>query len=338
MTKVDVEYIALSLIILVFIFWKVSSLVMRRGKKMSDAAIVGDSAIHRKFLASHVPFLIEFGELQKLADKIFSLVLEKYNQPLGIEPEGADSDQLAALRLAQIIVFYLVRAAYDGFNDVFILAGNCRGFAAKMMLRMMYEHLVTASFIAMKPEEAKPFDDNASIQKWKVWVRTLKAVPAAEHTVPEETIQKLDEQQQQVRTRLKTEKCKTCKQPITQDAWTRVDVATMAEQVDASKGGNSLQNLYAPCYLMGTALMHPTPFGLELRLERTDAGLVYKDLPEAQAHDSLLRAHGLVLRMFKLMNEYFALGVDSDLDTRWAAFPKIWNGALVDPPVEVNPG
>lgn len=249
MTKTDVEYLALSLIILAFIFWKVFSSVMRKGKKMSDAAIVGDSAIHRKFLASHVPFLIEFGELQKLADKIFSVALEKYNQPLDKEPEGADSDQLTALRLAQIIAFYLVRAAYDGFNDVFILAGNCRGFAAKMILRMMYEHLVTASFIAMKPEEAKPFDDNASIQKWKVWVRTLKAVAAAKHTVPEETIQKLDEQQQQVRTRLKTEKCKTCKQPITQDAWTRVDVATMAEQVDASKGGNSLQNLYAPCYL-----------------------------------------------------------------------------------------
>jgi Family of unknown function (DUF5677) len=303
---------------------------------MSGAAIVGDSVIHRKFLASHVPFLIEFGELQKLADKICGTTLEKYSQPQEKEREGAELEQYTALRLAQIIVFYLVRASYDGFNDVFILVGNCRGFAAKVMLRMMYEHLVTASFIAMKPEEAKIFDDHASIEKWKVWVRTLKAVPDAKHTVPEETIQKLDEQQQQVRIRLKTEKCKTCKQPMTQEAWTRVDVATMAEQVDAAESSKSLQNLYAPCYLMGTALMHPTPFGLELRLERTDAGLVYKDLPEAQAHDALLRAHGLVLRLFKLMNEYFVLGLDAELDARWQAFPKIWNGALVDPPVETK--
>jgi hypothetical protein len=107
MTKIDVEYtalffIALFFIILAFIVWKVFSLVMRRGKKMSDAAIVGDSAIHRKFLASHVPFLIEFGELQKLADKIFSLALEKCNRPLDKEPDGADSDQLAAFRLVSV--------------------------------------------------------------------------------------------------------------------------------------------------------------------------------------------------------------------------------------------
>lgn len=303
---------------------------------MSDAAIVGDPTIHRTFLDSHVSFLIEFGELQKLADKIFSLTLEKYNQPPEKEPEGEALDQYTALRLAQIIIFCLTRSAYDGFNDVFILAGNCRGFAAKMMLRMMYEHLVTASFIAMKPEEGKIFDDHASIEKWKVWIRTLKAVPEAKDTVQHEQIQKLDEQQKRVRTRLKAEKCKTCKQPITQDAWTRVNVDTMAEQVDAATGSKSLANLYAPCYLMPTALMHPTAFGLEARLDTTEAGLVYKDLPEAQAHDSLLRAHGLVLRLFKLMNEYFALGLDVELDSRWKAFPKIWDGALVDPPAEAD--
>jgi hypothetical protein len=55
-----------------------------------------------------------------------------------------------------------------------ILAGNCRGFAAKMMLRVIYEHLVTASFIAMKAEEAKHFDDHFSIQKWKMWTRSSR--------------------------------------------------------------------------------------------------------------------------------------------------------------------
>lgn len=134
---------------------------------------------------------------------------------------------------------------------------------------------------------------------------------------------------------MKSEICKTCKQPITQEAWTRVSVDTMAEQVDAATG-TSLVKLYAPCYLMPTALMHPTPFGLEARLEKIEAGLVYKDLPEAEAHDSLMRAHGLVLRLFKLMNGYFKLGLDAEVSARWEAFPKIWNGALVDPPTETD--
>ena len=310
--------------------------VKRKGKKMSDAAIVGNSAIHKKFLDSHVPFLIEFGELQKLADKIFRMTLEKYNRPVEKEPEGAELEELTALRLAQIIVFYLVRAAHDGFSDVFVLAGNCRGFAAKMMLRMMYEHLVTASFIALKPEQAKLFDESAANQKWKVWEKTLQAVPAAKGTVPAGEIQKLDEQQQKVKGRIKTKKCKECGHVEIRDAWTRVDVVTMSQQVDTAKRSKSLENLYAPCYLMPTALMHPTPVGLELRLEKTDEGFVYNDMPEAQAHDSLLRAHGLVLRLFKLMNEYFALGLNVELDARWAAFPKIWGGALVDPPAETD--
>ena len=119
------------------------------------------------------------------------------------------------LRLAQIIVFYLARTTFDAFMDVFILAGNCRGFAAKMMLRVMYEHLVTASFIALKPEEATVFNDHAAIEKWKVWVRTLKIIPQVKDMVPVETIAELDEYQKQVRAQLKSEICKTCGQPKT---------------------------------------------------------------------------------------------------------------------------
>ena len=74
---------------------------------------------------------------------MWAMALEKYNQPPQTEPEGQELEKYTALRLAQIIVFFLARATFDAFNDVFVLAGNCRGFAAKMMLRMMYEHLVT---------------------------------------------------------------------------------------------------------------------------------------------------------------------------------------------------
>jgi hypothetical protein len=302
---------------------------------MPDMAVVGDSKIHRRFLDSHVPFLREFDEVQKLDDKMRDKAHEKYNQPPQTEPEGQELEQYTALRLAQIIVLYLARTTSDALNDVFILAGNCRGFAAKMMLRPMYEHLVTASFIALKPEEAKRFNDHAAIEKWKLWSRTLKIVPQVKDVVPAEDIARLDEQQKQVRTQLKSEICKACKQPITQEAWTRVTVDTMAERVDDATG-TSLVKLYAPCYLMPTALMHPTTLGLEARLERIEAGFGYKDLPEAEAHDSLMRAHGLVLRLFKLMNSYFNLGLDAEVSARWEAFPKVWNGALVDPPAEMG--
>ena len=294
--------------------------------------IVGDPGIHKRFLDAHVPFLQEFPAIQNLADKIWTKTLERYNQPGETELQGEELEKDAAIRLAQIIVFFLARTAFDAFYDVFILAGNCRGYAAKMMLRVMYEHLVTASFIAVNPEEAKQFDAHASIQKWKVWTRTLDVLPEVKDLVAAEEITKLDEQQQRARAQLKSEVCKRCGQPVTQAAWTRVDAATMAEQVDAATGAR-LARLYATCYLMPTALMHPTPFGLEARLMRTENDkLVFNDMPESVAHDSLLRAHGLVLRLFGFVNNYFQLGLDAEVEGGWATFPKIWDGALMDPP------
>jgi hypothetical protein len=328
------RYTVVAGILLALALGAIGRLLMRRRLKLPDVAVVGDLKIHKKFLDSHVPFLREFGEVQTLADKMWNVTIEKYNQPQ-TEPEGQETEKDTTLRLAQIIVFYLSRSTFDILNDLFILAGNCRGLAAKMMLRPMYEHLVTASFIALKPEEAKHFDAHASIEKWKMWSRTLKVIPQVKDMVPAETIAKLDEKQQQVRAQLKAEICNKCHQPITSEAWTRVDVFTMAEQADAGTGTH-LANLYAACYLTPTNLMHPTAFGLEMRIENPEEGLFYKDLPEGEAHDSLMRAHGLVLRLFQLMNEYFNLRLDAEVTARWDAFPKIWNGALVDPPSGTN--
>jgi hypothetical protein len=299
---------------------------------MVDKPVVGDSRIHKRFFDAHVPFLREFPEIQKLADKMWSATLQRYNQPLISEPTGEDLEKHVSLRLAQIIVFYLAKTSFDCLYDIFILAGNYRGFAAKMMLRPMYEHLVTASFIALKPEEARLFDDNASIQKWKIWTRTVEVIPQVKDSVSPEQISTLDKRQQEARSQLKSEICSKCKQPNTQAAWTRVSLDTMAAQVDAATG-TSLVKLYTPCYLIPTALAHATPFGLEMRLTKTeDDHTTYNELPEDSAHDSLLRGHGMALRLLKHVDSYFCLGLGAEVEARWRAFPQIWNGALVDPP------
>jgi hypothetical protein len=193
---------------------------------------VGDSAIHKRFLDSHVPLLQEFPALQSLADKMWDAALDRYNEPLDHAPVGEELEKATALRLAQIIVFYLARASFDCFYDIFLLAGNGRGFAAKMMLRPMHEHLVTATFIAIKPDEAKHFNDHASVEKWKMWIRTLEAVPQAGGLVPAEDVEELKRKQQEVRDQLKSEICKKCGTPKTQEAWTRVALDNMAEEVD----------------------------------------------------------------------------------------------------------
>ena len=86
---------------------------------MEKNAIVGDATIHGRFLDSHVPFLQEFPALQSLANKMWDAALDRYNEPLDNVPVGEELEKATALRLAQIIVFYLARASFDCFYDIF---------------------------------------------------------------------------------------------------------------------------------------------------------------------------------------------------------------------------
>jgi Family of unknown function (DUF5677) len=293
---------------------------------------VGSSEIQTKFITEHSTFLLELPKIQSLTGRVFTLTKQRYqSQPDTVEPSPSEQ----ALRLAQIIEQTLAATAYEAFNDLLILAGNGRGFAAKMLLRVMYEHLVTAAFIAVYPDEAKPFNDNASVQKLKIWKRTLEVIPRVSQSVPVEVIEKLQEAANRTKAEQKESLCPRCHQPVTTDAWTRASIVQMAEKIDAETGTSWLK-LYTTCFLMPTSFIHPTPFGLECRLEETEEGWSFRINSEPEAHDATMRAHGLMLRLLKLQNNYFQLGFDYEIAERWAAFPAIWGGALVEPPSEAE--
>jgi len=309
--------------------------VVKGDEKMDALPVgVGDAELQKSFISTHESFLREFPEIRALADKAFTLTLEKYNAEL---PTSMKEDEGTSIRLAQIIVFYLSRTAFDAFGDLLILAGNGRGFAARMMLRVMYEHLVTAAFISQNPSEARRFDESAGLQKGKIWNRTVELVPQVKGTMTPEQIQKVEESFENAKAQLKAETCKKCNQPITQEAWTRASVEEMAQKADAATGSR-LANLYTTCFLVPTFFIHPTAFGLESRSGRVEDGVVFRDISEHEAHDATMRGHGLVLRLLKLLNSYFNLGLDTQLDARWSAFPQIWNGALPDPPTVPDQG
>jgi hypothetical protein len=45
-------------------------------------------------------------------------------------------------------------------------------------------------------------------------------------------------------------------------------------------------------------------------------------------------SRGLVLRLLSFVNDYFRLDLNAEMEARWTVFPKIWDGALVDPPTQ----
>jgi uncharacterized protein DUF5677 len=294
------------------VVWTIRRLAKRRGRRMSVPIpiAVGDPSAQRRFIESHRPFLEEFPALQGLLEECLRLSEEKCYA----ESPNGDNAELTDEELAQRVAFYLERAAYEDFGELLILAGNGMGLGAKKTLRSIYERLVTAMFIGKNPLEARIFLDHADIEKGKVLNRMIATVPQLlnKDLTPEE-IKRIQDGKKAAIDRKKIEYCDECNQPITDEAWTRVSLDTMAKKVD-----ESLLKLYGTCYLSPTLLIHATPFGLDLRFRKTKAG------PEAHAHGALWRGHFLMLWLLRHQDSYFKLGLGPQIDARCAAFSAIW--------------
>jgi hypothetical protein len=144
-------------------------------------------------------------------------------------------------------------------------------------------------------------------------------MPDLKDTIAKEKIDALEAEYKRVRAKRAESICNKCGQPKTQEAWTRVDLATMAKQTDVN-----LSTLYGACYLTPTFHSHATGFGLSARFRRGESGVGYQEISEHEARQAILLAHNLVLRHLALQNEYFSLGLDAEIQPRIDAFLRIW--------------
>lgn len=308
----------------------VSWFFYRKGQKTSKLPIgVGDSKAQREFLRKNRPFLREHANLHALLTKVFIRALVISTQEHQIEQVGeslslSDADAIAVedRLMAQPVVFYLGRAAADDFGELIILCGNGRGIGAYKILRGMYERVVTAAFIAKNPSEARHFLAHSDIQKGKLWRRLVEIMPDIKNRYTAEQIQGLQDRYQKAQAKLKSEYCKKCSQPITQDEWTRVSLDTMAEKADPN-----LATLYASCSLLPTFHHHATAFGLESRLRQTQSGgYSFVETSEEEAWKALMLGHNLILRLLTIQNSYFELGLDAEINAHYEMFSRIWEG------------
>jgi hypothetical protein len=286
---------------------------------------IGDGEAQTRFLGQNANFLAECRKLYALLEKVFvrALVNRKteHQDKEILQTQVTEADKIAdeERRMAQVVVFYLGRAAADDFGEVIILAGNGRGIGAHKILRGMYERVVTAAFIAKNPSEAHIFLSHSFIEREKLLNRLKEILPDIKDERTPEQIREFEVECEEAKAKLKASICNKCKQPITQKQWTRVNLETMAQQADASLGLS-----YAYCYLLPTFHSHATAFGLESRIRMMETGFSFKETSEPEARKAVLYAHGLILRLLRLQNDYFGLGLDAEIDGCWNEFPKIW--------------
>jgi hypothetical protein len=306
-----------------------------RRKTVSNLPIaVGDFPAQQRFIQQNASFLLEYPFLRDLYEKVFLRSLqpidESVREPLLQLPETdpavvAFEDKV----LADLVVFYLGRIAADDFDELLTLSGNGRGFGAYKILRGMYERVVTAMYVAKHLSEARVFVESSAVTK-RNYLTRAKAVPEMKDRVRDEVMQKVEENAAEVSVKRKRSVCSKCHQPVTQEAWTRVSMDVMAKEVDPFLGFH-----YHEFYVETTAQIHPNMFGVERRLVALEGGgYTYKEISEDEARCALYLGHNLMIRLLKMQNEYFNLGVDAELQERAKAFGKVWGAGAQEPPDE----
>ena len=286
---------------------------------------VGDSAAQQRFIEANKGFLQERPALHRLLEKVGLRTLEappqeEVDRLLQLPEDDPAVSAFEDKVMADRVVFGLGRIIADDFGEVITLSGNGLGIGAYKVLRGMYERLVTAAYIAKNASEARPFVEDDAIKKWKLWQSALEFMPDLKDSVPKEKIDVLEAEYKRVRGKRAESMCKKCGQAKTQEAWTRVDLASMAKQADVN-----LAALYGSCYLGPTFHSHATAFGLGARFRPTEKGSnSYRETSEKEARLAILLAHNLVLRHLVLQNDYFKLGLDEEIRPCIDAFQRIW--------------
>jgi hypothetical protein len=133
---------------------------------------------------------------------------------------------------ADKVIFYLGRMAVDDFGEILTLAGNGRGFGAYKIVRGMYECIVTALYMEKNPAEARAFAESSAIMKLNYLKRRFEADPAIRNRFSEEFMQTVEQDAAAAEAKRKQSICSKCRQPVTQEAWTRISLDVMAKAAE----------------------------------------------------------------------------------------------------------
>jgi len=290
---------------------------------------LGNGFFQQRFIQHHQQFLAELPKLTEVCNRVFDRTLaspdENERQAL-LDANLPDDDPVVVEWEDRItagnLIFHFGLMAADDFNAVLLLSANGAGFSAFILLRSMYERLVTAMYIAKKPSEARAFAESSPIYKLNFLTRLRELVPEAKARYDDAFMDEVRQSAAASRAKRKQSICNKCGQPITNEAWTRVSLDVMAREVDPV-----LEEFYGPIYVEGTYQAHANSLGMERRLEETVRGYKYKGISENEATLALHLAHNLMLRFVEMQNGHFNLNLDEAIRERVTAFIAAWGEA-----------
>ena len=217
-------------------------------------------------------------------------------------------------------ILFLGRLCIEDFMELLCLAANGYGVGAMKLLRGLYERAVTASYLAMYPDEAQNFLDFRFISKYKAlqayvgggtrdegWIKKAKEARA-----------KYDE----VKARFEVNDCKKCESKRINHFWSKSDFVSMAKRT------GELGKLLAQAYYEPLNHAHSTAEAIMMRLEKSESGFIgFKPSPQRSDADRALQiGHAVMVALLEIQVRHFKMGdLAAKVEVSCADHVRVWS-------------
>jgi hypothetical protein len=247
----------------------------------------------------------------------------------------ADTGQKTIKRLfvpntpAEELIFFSGVLVLEEFAELWVLAGNGCGVGALKILRGMYERTVTAAYISKFPEEASRFWIFGAIAYRRVLnnVREIYGLEQLKEILGADHFDEAEKNYQEVRHDFEETLCRRCEIFRVAFSWSQFDLATMAK-----KAGYGLAQCYWGAYSIPTQQAHSTVLAITSRLKVEADGSRYFDrsaeYPSAALAASM--GHVVLLKMLRIQDSFFSLGLAAEIAQREAECKDAWPGIECD--------
>lgn len=172
------------------------------------------------------------------------------------------------------------------YSEIGYLVGNGLGDASFIIVRSMFEYLITAQYLHKYPEKSSDFVDYLYIHMRKVFSQIKETYGELPQSKSFEKTVELNYQKVKQRFSYKDRKGKT----KFKQTWSDKNMVKMAIDV-------GLGELIVPAYYLGLEVAHPSIATI----------VNSKKLPQEKASQALMIAHRMVIDILKLQYEHFGI-------------------------------
>lgn len=198
-------------------------------------------------------------------------------------------------------ILFLGRLCVEDFMELLCLAANGYGIGAMKLLRGLYERAVTASYLALYPEEAQSYLDFRFVSRHKTLQSYVEGGTrdAGWLEKASEARVKFDE----IKDQFEVDNCKKCGTKRINHTWSKNDFVAMAKKT------GELGKLLAQAYYEPLNHSHSTAEAIMRRLKISESGqLGFEPGPQRSDADRALRiAHAVMVALLEVQARHFRM-------------------------------